>query len=252
MTSDARGRWPIPRRLAALGIAAVASDLGGVFIKAPLGPAGVTAGDWIDTAGTFVVIGLYAWITSGLASRERRPYPALAHAAAIAYAMGRGVHLAANSIHDMIDRTGGADPWGLVYLWDEHVSHYMVDLARIAFAIVLASLERPHDAEGGGAGSGAAAGSAETVAVFVGAVAYGFTYFASAVEGQTVPLALPFCLAFALWGIGSAALGRRLGQRLGPTRSFFTGAALVSLLLFAIWGIWQRGFPEFTHAGLIR
>jgi len=31
-----------------------------------------------------------------------------------------------------------------------------------------------------------------------------------------------------------------------------TVAALVSLLLFAIWGIWQRGFPEFSHAGLIR
>jgi len=81
----------------------------------------------------------------------------------------------------------------------------------------------------------------------VGAIAYGFTYFASGVEGQTVPLALPFCIALAVWGIASAARGRALG----PTRSFFTGAALVSLLFFAIWGIWQRGFPEFSHAGLI-
>ena len=246
MTADARGRWPIPRRLAALGIAAVAADLGGVLFKAPFGPAGVTAGDWIDAAGTFAVIGLYVWIASGLASREHRPYPALAHAAAIAYAMGRGVHLAANSIHDMIDRTGGADPWGLVYLWDEHVSHSMVDLARIAFALVLVSLEPRSDAEGR-AGSAAAAGPGDKVAVFVGAVAYGFTYFASAVEGQTVPLALPFCLAFAFWGIAGAARGRAFG----PTRSFFIGAALVSLLFFAIWGIWQRGFPEFSRTGLI-
>ena len=246
MTADARGRWPIPRRLAALGIAAVAADLGGVLFKAPFGPAGVTAGDWIDAAGTFAVIGLYVWIASGLASREHRPYPALAHVAAIAYAMGRGVHLAANSIHDMIDRTGGADPWGLVYLWDEHVSHSMVDLARIAFALVLVSLEPRSDAEGR-AGSAAAAGPGDKVAVFVGAVAYGFTYFASAVEGQTVPLALPFCLAFAFWGIAGAARGRAFG----PTRSLFIGAALVSLLFFAIWGIWQRGFPEFSRTGLI-
>ena len=240
--------WTIQRQLAALGIAAVAADLGGVFFKAPLGPAGVTVGDWIDALGTFVVIALYAWIAAGLAARERRPYPALAHIAAVAYAMGRGVHLAANSIHDMIDRTGGADPWGLVYLWDERVSHCLVDVARIGFAILLASLERPSGGDIGAAGSGRKAGPGGKAALLVGSLAYGFTYFASAVEGQTVPLALPFSLAFAIWGIGTAARGRALG----PARSFFTGAAVVSLLFFAIWGIWQRGFPEFTHAGLIR
>ena len=242
MTPEPRGGWTVPRRLAALGIAAVAADLGGVFFKSPLGPAGVTVGDWIDAVGTFVAIALYAWIAAGLAARERRPYPALAHLTAALYAMGRGVHLAANSIHDMIDRTGGADPWGLVYLWDERVGHTMVDLARIGFAIVLVSLERPGGADHGSAGPGG------RVALFAGSLAYGFTYFACAVEGQTVPLALPYCLAFAVWGIGSAARGRALG----PTRTFFTVAAVVSLLFFAIWGIWQRGFPEFTHVGLIR
>lgn len=252
MTPDPRGSWTIQHRLAALGIAAVAADLGGVLFKSPFGPAGVTVGDWIDALGTFVVIGLYVWIASGLAARDQRPYPALAHMVAVAYAMGRGVHLAANSIHDMIDRTGGADPWGLVYLWDERVSHCMVDVARIGFVLALVSLERPPVADGSAAGSGEAAGVAKagpggTVALFVGALAYGFTYFASAVEGQTVPLALPFCLAFAAWGIGSAARGRALG----PTRTFFTVAAVVSLLFLAIWGIWQGGFPEFTHAGLI-
>jgi len=249
VTPDSRASWTIPRRLAALGIAAVAADLGGVLFKGPLGPAGVTVGDWIDALGTFVVIALYAWIASGLVAREHRPYPAFAHLVATLYAMGRGVHLAANSIHDMIDRTGGADPWGLVYLWDERVSHCMVDVARIGFAIGLASLERPSGAGtgGGGAEGKATAGAGGRVALFVGSLAYGFTYFASAVEGQTVPLALPFSLAFAVWGIGSAARGRALG----PTRAFFTGAAAISLLFFAVWGIWQRGFPEFSHTGLI-
>jgi hypothetical protein len=208
----------------------------------------VTVGDWIDVLGAFAVIALYVWIASGLAARERRPYPAFAHAAAVAYAMGRGIHLAANSIHDMLDRTGGADPWGLVYFWDERVSHYLVDAARIVFAVGLAALERPAAPAGEAAGSGSSAGRGGRAAVVVGALAYGFTYFASAVEGQTVPLALPFSIAFAAWGVGSAARGRALG----PTRTFFTAAALVSLLLFAIWGIWQRGFPEFSHAGLIR
>lgn len=241
-------RWAIPYRLVALGIASVAADLGAVFFKTPLGPTGVTVGDWIDALGAFVVIALYVWIVSGLSARERRPYPAFAHLAAVAYAMGRGIHLAANSIHDMIARTGGADPWGLVHFWDERVGHYLVDVARVVFAVGLASLERPSGSAGGTLGSGSGAGRGGRAAVVVGALAYGFTYFASAVEGQSVPLALPFSLAFAAWGVGSAARGRALG----PTRTFFTGAALVSLLLFAVWGIWQRGFPEFTHAGLIR
>jgi hypothetical protein len=242
LTPDPRGPWTIERRLAALGIAAVAADLGGVLFKSPLGPTGVTVGDWIDALGTFVAIAIYAWIASGLAARGQGPYPALGHLVAALYAMGRGVHLAANSIHDMIDRTGGADPWGLVYLWDERVSHCMVDLARIGFVLLLVSLDRRGESDEGSAGRGG------RVALFVGALAYGFTYFASAVEGQTVPLALPFSLALAVWGIGSAARGRALG----PTRAFFTGAAVVSLLFFAIWGTWQRGFPEFSHTGLIR
>lgn len=222
----------------------MAADLGGVLFKAPLGPRGVTAGDWIDALGAFAVIALYAWIASGLCARERRSPPAILHAAAAAYAMGRGIHLAANSIHDMIDHTGGADPWGLVYFWDEHVGHYLVDAARISFAVTLAAFDRP--AVGGARAWGR--GGGERAAVLLGALAYGFTYFACAVEGQTVPLALPFSLAFAAWGIGTATRGRGLG----PARSFFTWAALTSLLFFAIWGIWQHGFPEFTHVGLIR
>ncbi len=221
----------------------MAADLGGVLFKAPLGPTGVTVGDWIDALGVFAMIALYAWVASGLCARERRPPPAILHVTAAAYAMGGGIHLAANSIHDMIDHTGGADPWGLIYFWDEHVGHYMVDAARISFAVVLAFRDRPQ-----GAAAAAEGGRWERAAARVGALAYGFTYFASAVEGQTVPLALPISLAFAVWGIGTAARGRSLGL----TRAFFTGAAVTSLLFFAIWGIWQRGFPEFSHVGIIR
>jgi hypothetical protein len=32
---------------------------------------------------------------------------------------------------------------------------------------------------------------------------------------------------------------------------FFTGY-LCALLLFAIWGIWQHGFPGFFEAGIIK
>jgi len=32
---------------------------------------------------------------------------------------------------------------------------------------------------------------------------------------------------------------------------FFTTSALISVLLFLVYGIWQRGFPEFTRAGIL-
>jgi hypothetical protein len=31
---------------------------------------------------------------------------------------------------------------------------------------------------------------------------------------------------------------------------FFT-AYLIAIILFAVWGIWQHGFPEFSEVGLI-
>jgi len=34
-------------------------------------------------------------------------------------------------------------------------------------------------------------------------------------------------------------------------RTFYSIAAWVALLFFAIWGVLQRGLPEFTKAGIL-
>ncbi len=244
---------PISTRLAALGIAAAAADLGSVTIKSPAGPAGVTAGDWIEALGVYVVIALYGWASLGSraegappAARDRRVPLAwvLLATAAITYAFGHGIHLAANSIQDALDRTGGRDAWGVAYLWDERVGHHLVDAARILFVLVLTWLE----------GSSPAPADRHRPtgwmrAIFpAGALAYGFIYFATAVEGQTVALALPFTLGYAVWGMSRRSWG---GAAWAPARLFFTAASIVSLILFVIWGIWHRGFPEFTRTGVL-
>jgi hypothetical protein len=59
-----------------------------------------------------------------------------------------------------------------------------------------------------------------------------------------VPLVLPFCVAYLAWSLAK-------GRPFPPVRRFYTLGALVSILLFAIWGIWHRGFPEFSAVGLI-
>jgi len=252
----------LPTRLAALGLAAAAADLGSVYIKSPLGPLGVTVGDWITTVGAYAVLALYLWVASGFGRRHAASRPGgpaggatlLFLLATVTYALGTGVHLAANSIHDMLEATGGRDPWLLAYFWDETASHYMVDAARVGFAVSLLRLESRGSSSvastgvGSGPAAGGALGAAAWTTLGIGAIAYGFIYFATAVEGQTVPLALPSSMAFAAWGF---ARSRRSGGQAAPARSFFTVAAIVSVALFAIWGIWQGGFPEFTKTGLI-
>ena len=118
-------------RLAWLGLASMAADLAAVYVKAPAVPRGVTWGDVIEIAGTYVVLALVAWIALPL-SRHRpgsagNSAPSFSHlllfVASVTYALGRGMHAAGNSIHDMMSREGMQDPWRLVYFWDECAGH---------------------------------------------------------------------------------------------------------------------------------
>jgi len=234
----ARTRAALPATLLLLGLASTAFDLGSVLWKAPLLRPGVTIGDFIEAAGVYVVLHLFA--RAGRLSGTDRGVPSiLAALAGVTFAFGHGIHLAGNSIHDLLGKTGIGDPTGLLDFWDEHVGHYLIDSARVLFALALtwAGLAAPADAS-----------RARHVPSILGGAAYGFITFASSVEGQTVPLVLPFYCLYAAW----TALGAkgRPGAS-GPVGLFFATAAWTALIFFAIWGIWQRGFPEFTSVGLI-
>ena len=181
MTPIALRSAPLAARLAWLGILTALVDLGSAYIKVPLAPRGVTAGDLIQLLGTFPLLALYAGIALDLHAR----HPAGARIASVLFiagvanALGTGVHVAANSIHDMLDHTGIGDPSGLAYFWDEHLGHYMPDVSRAAFAVALTAWESK--------APGAAWGGTNRAPLVLGAFAYGFIYFATGVEGQTVP-----------------------------------------------------------------
>jgi hypothetical protein len=227
-----------------------------VLIKTPFLRPGVTLGDAIETAGVFVVLALFARVGRLAAGGFVGGAALLTGFAAAAYALGHGAHVAANSIHDLAERSGAGDPTGLLDFWDERVGHYAVESGRVLFAIGL--LARPADGLGGPMAAGrdrASSGSAPAtrrampaLLVALGGAAYGFTTFASAVEGQTVPLVLPFYAIAAVLVVVLARAGR--GEPW--IRFFFGAAAATALLFFLIWGIWQHGFPEFTRAGIIR
>ncbi|HZV91142.1 MAG TPA: hypothetical protein VFF34_03920, partial [Candidatus Nitrosocosmicus sp.] len=225
MTPNAVRPAPLAARLAWLGILSALVDLGSAYVKVPLAPRGVTAGDLIQLLGTFPLLALYGSIALDLHTRHASPRLALLlFVAGVTFALGSGVHVAANSIHDMLDHTKLGDPWGLAYFWDEHLGHYMVDASRAAFAVALTALESKSP------------GVAEEGAPWplpLGALAYGFIYFATGVEGQTVPLALPVSIGFAIGSLARGGAAR-------PVRSFYAVAAITSIVLFLIWGVWHR------------
>ena len=217
-----------------------------MLVKAPFAWRGVTWGDAIEVGGVYVVLALYGSVAA-LAGTPRR---AILGFAAISYALGHGIHVAANSASDMLAATGGHDPWGVVTLWDERIGHYLVDAGRVAFAIALTWME----SSGASASTvaGATSSGSSRWLIGAGAAAYGFIYFATAVEGQTAPLALPFCATFAAWSAWSAGRRSHGSSAAGMTiRAFFSIAAWVALLFFAIWGVTQRGLPEFTKTGIL-
>lgn len=219
-------------RLGWLGIASAALDLTAVYWKTPVIRQGVTCGDLADVLTPVLLVLLYALVLRQLPRTDPRPRFLFA-LGCVALLIGHGIHVAANSIHDAIDRAGLTDPAGLVNWWDEHVSHYTVHGAKALLCVALTALETERDP------------TIKRPALFwIGALAYGFIAFTEGVEGQTVPLVLPFVVLYLAWSLGR-------GRPLAPVRLFYTLAALVSILLFAYWGIAHRGFPEFSQVGLI-
>lgn len=186
-----------------------------------LGEVGSTRwADWIDLLTPYVVTGAAAGaLRGGGASRGTW---GVFWFAAVLYTQGHGIHLAANSVGNTIDRPHP----DVVNLWDEVVGHY---LWYAGFALIVAVLavaladRRPR----GGVG-------AHLLAAVVG-----FTHFTNSVEGQTPWMGIGTAVVFAVWG---------LFTRDGMGRYLLTAYGL-SLLLFAGFGVWQGGFPEFSELG---
>jgi hypothetical protein len=161
------------------------------------------------------------------------------------WVLGQGLHLSANSIDNLAEALArrqelditGSSIYRLIYFYDEHLSHYLWHIGLVGLAGLLIYREWRHPA------------GIPTIwwaAVLAGLI-YGFTCFAVFLEGQTVPLGFPFAIVVALVTV----LGGRRRLALRPLLAFFFIACMVAIVLFAGWGLYWGGFPQFSDVGLI-
>jgi hypothetical protein len=202
--------------------------------------------DALDVLTPLVLIPLY-WILfkygAGEGSRLMEEMAFMVLAAF--WVAGQGMHLSANSINNLAEALAkkqvvditGTSIYQLAYFFDEHMSHYMWHIGVVGLAALLIYREWRQPA-----------GIATTWWVAIlGGLMYGFTYFCIFLEGQTVVVGLPFALIITLltliWG------RKKVAQQ--PILAFFFIACLVAVVLFGGWGLYYRGFPQFSDVGLI-
>ena len=154
------------------------------------------------------------------------------------WVLGQGMHLAANSIGHLLEGVEGTNVFKLTGFYDETLSHYFWHFGVISLSgLLMYRYWRNPIAQG----------RAVIWPAILAGIIYGFTFFAMVIEGVTVPMGLPFAV---LAAAVTLFRGRKhLGQR--PVIFFFLTSYSVAVLLFAVWGIWQGGFPEFSEVGII-
>lgn len=160
----------------------------------------------------------------------------------ISYVEGHGLHLSANSIARLLQEMKDTDLFRAVYLYDEIISHYIwiVGLFLVSSGLILIasnlSFKPPV--------------RRSLIFLCLGALFYGLTFMAEAVEGQTVIFAFPAAVVNFLVSL-VLCLKRKREGRVNPILLFFFLAYLLSVILFSIWGISRAGFPQFSELGWI-
>jgi hypothetical protein len=220
IAAPSRTRASVTAPLAALAVAYVVLHHLGT-LAAPLGSVGDTRwADWLDLLVPYLVLWPAALVL--LRAQTDRTGWLLAGVGALVYTQGHGIHLAANSIGNVLD-------YGDVgHLWDEVVGHYVW---YGGLALVVAALARTAGRLPRARGPWA----------WVLAVLSGLTWFTNGVEGATPVFSLVLAAAATAWAW-------RVRDRLGAV---LLVAAATGTLLLAGFGLWQGGFPEFTELGWI-
>jgi hypothetical protein len=150
---------------------------------------------------------------------------------------GQGMHLSANSIDNLLGNLAksqiqdvtATDVFSLTYFYDEHLSHYLWHIGVIGFAVLLIyeAWRQPVNEH------------TSWKMVIPAGVLYGFLLFCIFLEGNTMPIGLPFVIAVVLLVL-LAGRGRLAMQ---PVLAFLFMSCLVAVLLFGGWRLFWGCFP---------
>ncbi|WP_329108613.1 hypothetical protein OG792_08135 [Micromonospora sp. NBC_01699] len=208
---------PVPRSLAVFALAyGLLHHLGGAL--GGLGTVGPTR--WADWAELLVPYAVLVPAAVALAAGGAgRTVWAVYLAGALAYAEGKGVHVAANSIANVA-------PGSAAHLWDEIVGHYVwyagTALVLAALAVTFARSDPPRGIGG-----------------YLLALLVGLTHATNSLEGGTAVFGLVVAIVACGWGWATRA---RLGRLL------LVGYAPAVPLLLG-YGLWHGGFPQPSELG---
>lgn len=212
-----------------------------IFFRFPFGlyPL-ISYQDALDHLTPLVLIPLY-WLLFKHASSQ--PASKAAETAfmvlAALWALGHGMHLAANSVNNLSENLAkagtldilGTDIYKLTYFYDEYLSHFVWHLGVVGLAALL--IYRAWRSPEGMATSWGFAG--------VGGFIYGVTAFMFFDEGQTAAMiGFPFSLIITLVFL----IGGRKKFAQSPILAFFFVAFLVCLILLAGWWLYWGCFTE--------
>jgi len=157
------------------------------------------------------------------------------------WAEAQGMHLAANSIDNLVAGQTAAPAVPLIHMFDEIVSHYLWLLAIVGLAALAYVRERRHPL---------LVGPADPAGLVVEAIAgliYGFTFFDVVVEGGTGAFGIPTAAALTIIPL----LVSRGRLRREPVGAFVFVGHLSAIVLFAAWWVyWGGQLPQFTEVGL--
>jgi hypothetical protein len=214
VTAERIRRW-----LALFAVAVIVGHHLGSLLGPLGGPGDTRWGDWADLVVPYAVVGSAAAVLAS-AQAERLAW-ALLLAFGLVYTQGHGIHLAANSIANV-------EPSDAVHLWDETVGHWIwySGLAGLIGTLSYALSEVP---------------SPRNVWSVAAAIAFGLTVFTNSVEGGTPALGLASGVIFVTWGL----------RRRGRAPELLVPAYAVTIACLLGWGLYWRGFPQFSELGWI-
>jgi len=153
------------------------------------------------------------------------------------WASGQGMHLAANSINNLVGNLAKnqvvdvttTDIYHLTYFYDEYLSHYLWHIGVVGLAVLLIYESWNNPAQE----------KTDWRMVIPASILYGFTCFCFFVEGNTLILGLPFVIIVTLLVLvkGRAKLPQQ------PVLAFYFLSCLLAFLMFVgwrlYWGCWS-------------